>query len=56
MRKFALAAIALLSIGVGSAYVASADAHPIVVNRLGQVIWGPSYTPAPPGTGEPSGH
>jgi hypothetical protein len=51
MRKFALAAIALLSIGVGSAY-----AHQVVVNRFGQVIWGPTYTPDPPGTGEPAGH
>ena len=47
MKKFVLAAVATLSLGVGSAY-----AHKVVVNQLNQVIWGPSYTPAPPGTGE----
>ena len=47
MKVFILAAIAALSLGIGSAY-----AHKVVVNRNDQVIWGPSYTPAPPGTGE----
>ncbi len=47
MKKFILAAAAVLSLGVGSAY-----AHKVVVNHNGQVIWGPSYTAAPPGTGE----
>jgi hypothetical protein len=47
MKKFVIAAVAVLSLGVGVA-----SAHPVVVNRLGQVIWGPTYTAAPPGTGE----
>ncbi|HEY3847016.1 MAG TPA: hypothetical protein VGL95_07875 [Acetobacteraceae bacterium] len=47
MKKFILAAVAVLSLGIGSAY-----AHKVVVNRFGQVIWGPSWTSAPPGTGE----
>jgi hypothetical protein len=47
MTKFILAAAAVLSLGVGSAF-----AHPVVVNHNDQVMWGPSYSPAPPGTGE----
>ena len=47
MKMFVLALAATLSLGIGSAY-----AHQVVVNRFNQVIWGPTYTPAPPGTGE----
>jgi hypothetical protein len=47
MQRLILAAVAVMSLGIGSAY-----AHQVVVNRHGQVIWGPSYTAAPPGTGE----
>jgi hypothetical protein len=39
MKKFVLAAIAVLSLGIGSAY-----AHPTVTNSLGQTIWGPAYS------------
>jgi hypothetical protein len=39
MKKFVLAAIAVLSLGVGSAF-----AHPVVTDRLGQTIWGPAYS------------
>jgi hypothetical protein len=39
MKKFVLAAIAVLSLGVGSAY-----AHQTVTNKLGQTIWGPAYS------------
>jgi hypothetical protein len=39
MKKFILAAIAALSLGIGSA-----DAHPTVTNNLGQTIWGPAYS------------
>jgi hypothetical protein len=39
MKKFVLAAIAALSLGIGSAY-----AHPTVTNNLGQTIWGPAYS------------
>jgi hypothetical protein len=38
MRKIILAAAAVLSLGVGSAF-----AHPPVTNQLGQTIWGPAY-------------
>jgi hypothetical protein len=38
MKKFILAAAAVLSLGIGSAY-----AHSVVINHQGQVIWGPSY-------------
>jgi hypothetical protein len=38
MKKFILAAAAVLSLGVGSAF-----AHEAVVNSHGQVIWGPAY-------------
>jgi hypothetical protein len=47
MKQLILVAAAILSLGVGSA-----NAHKVVVTRLNQVIWGPSYSPAPPGTGE----
>ena len=47
MKTLVLALVATLSLGIGSAF-----AHPVVVNHLNQVVWGPSYTPAPPGTGE----
>jgi hypothetical protein len=47
MKKFLLAAVAVMSLGVGVA-----SAHQVVVNRQGQVIWGPTYTDAAPGTGE----
>ena len=39
MKKFILAAAAVLSLGVGSAL-----AHPTVTNQLGQTIWGPAYS------------
>jgi hypothetical protein len=39
MKKFILAAAAVLSLGVGSAF-----AHQTVVNAHGQVIWGPAYS------------
>jgi hypothetical protein len=39
MKKFVLAAIAVLSLGIGSAY-----AHTTVTNNLGQTIWGPAYS------------
>jgi hypothetical protein len=39
MKKFILAAAAVLSLGVGSAF-----AHPTVTNQLGQTIWGPAYS------------
>jgi hypothetical protein len=38
MKKFILAAIAALSLGIGSAYAAQP-----MTNHLGQVIWGPDY-------------
>lgn len=38
MKKFILAAVAALSLGVGSAYAAQT-----VTNHLGQTIWGPAY-------------
>jgi hypothetical protein len=38
MKKLIPAAAAVLSLGVGSAFV-----HPTVINAHGQVIWGPSY-------------
>jgi len=50
MKSLILAAVAALSLGVGT--VGTAYAHKVVVNRNGQVIWGPSYTDAAPGTGE----
>ena len=39
MKKFILAAAAVLSLGVGSAF-----AHQTVTNSLGQAIWGPAYS------------
>ena len=39
MKKFILAAVAVLSLGIGSAY-----AHQTVTNKLGQTIWGPAYS------------
>jgi hypothetical protein len=39
MKKFVLAAVAALSLGVGSAY-----AHQAVTNHLGQTMWGPAYS------------
>jgi len=39
MKKFMLAAIAALSLGIGSAYAAQP-----VTNHLGQTIWGPAYS------------
>jgi hypothetical protein len=39
MKKLVLAAIAVLSLGVGSAY-----AHQTATNKLGQTIWGPAYS------------
>jgi hypothetical protein len=39
MKKFVLAAIAVLSIGAGSAFAAQT-----VTNHLGQVIDGPAYS------------
>jgi hypothetical protein len=47
MKTLVLAAVAAMSLGIGSAY-----AHKVVVNQNDQVIWGPTYTAAPPGTGE----
>jgi hypothetical protein len=38
MRKFVLAAIAVLSLGVGSAY-----AFQTKTNHLGQEMWGPAF-------------
>ena len=46
MKAFILALAATVSLGIGSAY-----AHEVVVNRFNQVIWGPTYSFAPPGTG-----
>jgi hypothetical protein len=39
MKKFVLAAIAVLSLGVGPAFT-----HPTVMDRQGQTIWGPAYS------------
>jgi hypothetical protein len=39
MKKFILAAAAVLSLGAGSAF-----AHQTVTNSHGQVIWGPAYS------------
>lgn len=39
MRMFILAAAAVLSLGVGSAF-----ASQTVVNSHGQTMWGPAYT------------
>jgi hypothetical protein len=39
MKKFVLAAIAVMSIGVGSAFAAQP-----VTNHLGQTVWGPAYS------------
>jgi hypothetical protein len=39
MKKFVLAAIAALSLGIGSAYAAQT----VVTNHLGQVLDGPAY-------------
>jgi hypothetical protein len=39
MKKFVLAAIAALSLGIGSAYAAQTG----VTNHLGQVLDGPAY-------------
>ena len=39
MKKFVLAAIAALSLGIGSAYAAQT-----VTNHLGQVVDGPAYS------------
>jgi hypothetical protein len=39
MKKFVLAAIAMLSIGVGSAFAAQT-----VTNHLGQIMDGPAYS------------
>jgi hypothetical protein len=38
MKKLVLAAVAVMSLGIGSAY-----AHQIEINHFGQVIWGPTY-------------
>ncbi len=38
MKKFILAAAAVLSLGVGSAFAAQT-----VINSHGQVMWGPAY-------------
>jgi hypothetical protein len=38
MKKFVLAAIAALSLGIGSAYAAQT-----VTNHLGQEIYGPAF-------------
>jgi hypothetical protein len=46
MKKFVLAAVAALSLGIGSAY-----AHPTVTNQLGQTIWGPAYSSDAAGAG-----
>jgi hypothetical protein len=39
MKKFVLAAIAALSLGIGSAYAAQT-----VTNHLGQVVFGTAYS------------
>ncbi|HTB44319.1 MAG TPA: hypothetical protein VK741_11880 [Acetobacteraceae bacterium] len=39
MKKFILAAAAVLSLGVGTAF-----AHQTVINSHGQTIWGPAYS------------
>jgi hypothetical protein len=39
MKEFVLAAAAVLSLGVGSAF-----AHQTVVDSHGQVMWGPAYS------------
>ena len=39
MKKFILAAAAVLSLSVGSAFAAQT-----VTNSYGQVIWGPAYS------------
>ena len=39
MRKFILAAVAALTLGMGSAYAAQT-----VTNNAGQVIFGPAYS------------
>ncbi len=39
MKKFVLAAIAALSLGIGSAYAAQT-----VTNHLGQTVFGPAYS------------
>jgi len=46
MKKFVLAAVAALSLGIGSAYAAQPT-----TNQLGQTIWGPSYAVDAPGVG-----
>ena len=46
MRKFVLAAVAALSLGVGSAYAAQT-----VTNHLGQTMWGPAYSSDAAGAG-----
>jgi hypothetical protein len=38
MKKFVLAAIAVLSLSIGSAYAAQT-----VTNHLGQVMWAPDF-------------
>jgi hypothetical protein len=44
MKKFALAAIAALSLSIGSAY-----ATQTVTNHLGQTVFGPTYGDDVPG-------
>jgi hypothetical protein len=39
MKKFVLAAIAALSLGIGAA-----NAAQTVKNQAGQTMWGPAYT------------
>jgi hypothetical protein len=39
MKKFILAAAAVLSLGAGSAFAAQT-----VINSHGQVMWGPAYS------------
>jgi hypothetical protein len=46
MKKFVLAAVAALSLGVGSAYAAQTT-----TNHLGQTMWGPAYSSDAAGAG-----
>jgi hypothetical protein len=38
MKRFVLAAVAVLGLGIGAA-----SAHAPVTNHLGQPMWGPAY-------------
>lgn len=46
MKKFVLAAAAVLSLGVGSAFAAQT-----LTNHAGQVMWGPAYSSDVAGAG-----